>query len=312
VNFACPDTDTLYREARALRWHDLFVRGRSFAVFANVSDSAIRHSQFAALRLKDAVVDYFRETTGHRPNVDVEKPDIGLNLYIRKNQAVISLDLSGGPLYKRGYREESVAAPMQETVAAALIRLSGWDGSIPLYDPMCGSGTLLCEALMSRCRIPAGIFRRRFGFEVLPDFDAAAWKAVKADAQGGIREIDSGLIAGSDRDEKAVDAARTNLMGIHHGSRVVVNHTDFNEIESLEGHLILTNPPYGIRLDKGRDMGPFYKELGTFLKRRCQGASAFVYFGDRRYTKSMGLRAAWKRPLAAGGLDGRLVRYDLY
>jgi len=144
ITFGCRDTDTLYQKAKKIQWEDFFSKDDTFAVSANVSDSQISHSKFAALRLKDGVADYFRDKTGQRPDVDIRNPHVLLNLHIRHNKAIISLDTSGGALHRRGYREETVAAPMQETVAAAIIRLSQWDGSVPLYDPMCGSGTLLC------------------------------------------------------------------------------------------------------------------------------------------------------------------------
>ena len=312
ISFACPDADTLYRKAKQIRWEEFFRQGNTFAVSANVSDSAISHSQYAALRLKDAVADYFREKTGRRPDVSPRNPDIGLNLYIRNDEAVISLDISGGALHRRGYREETVAAPMQETVAAAVIRFSEWDGSVPLYDPLCGSGTLLCEALMHYCRIPAGIFRDRFGFEFLPDFDEAVWQQVKNDADGHIRELPQGLIAGSDVSAEAVGAARTNLMGLHFGNNVGVARADFRKLPALEGHVIVTNPPYGIRIGADDNLAAFYKDLGDFLKQKCKGSSAFVYFGEREYIKKIGLKTSWKIPIKAGGLDGRLVKYEMY
>jgi len=172
ISHACHDTDTLYQRAKQIEWEDFFAQGNTFAVAGNVSDSAISHSKYAALRLKDAVADYFKEKTGQRPDVSVRNPDILLNLHIRNDKAIISLDTSGGALHRRGYREETVSAPMQETVAAAIIRASEWDGSIPLYDPLCGSGTLLCEALMRYSNIPAGVFRNRFGLNFYPTLTA--------------------------------------------------------------------------------------------------------------------------------------------
>jgi putative N6-adenine-specific DNA methylase len=312
ISFGCHDTDTLYRTAKGVEWQDFFAQGNTFAVSGTVSDSAISHSKFAALRLKDAVVDYFREKTGQRPDVSARNPDILLNLHIRKDTAVISLDTSGGALHRRGYREETVAAPMQETVAAAIIRFSQWDGSVPLYDPLCGSGTLLCEALMRYCHVPAGVFRDRFGFEFLPDFDGAVWKEVKRAADGRIRELPKGLIAGSDVSGEAVGAARTNLMGLHYGKNVSVERVDFRDLPALGGHVIVTNPPYGIRMGGDGNLEVFYKELGDFLKQKCRGSAAFVYFGERGYIKNIGLKASWKKPITAGGLDGRLVKYEMY
>jgi putative N6-adenine-specific DNA methylase len=312
VSYACPDTDTLYQKAKQIKWEDFFAQGKTFAIAGNVSDSAISHSKYAALRLKDAVVDYFRENTGRRPDVSVRNPDIQLNLHIRNDQAVISLDTSGGALHRRGYREETVAAPMQETVAAAIIRFSQWDGSVPLYDPLCGSGTLLCEALMRYSNIPAGVFRNRFGFESLPDFKRGVWQQVKKTADENIRDLPQGLLAGSDVSAEAVAAARTNLMGIHNGNNVCIERADFRKLPTLDKCVIVTNPPYGIRMGGDVDLEMFYKELGDFLKQKCKGSAAFVYFGERQYIKKIGLKASWKKPIKAGGLDGRLVKYELY
>jgi len=281
VSFACPDTDTLYQKAKQIEWEDFFAEGNTFAVSGDVSSSAISHSKFAALRLKDAVADYFKEKTGQRPDVSVRSPDILLNLNIRNDKAVISLDTSGGALHRRGYRVDTVPAPMQETVAAAIIRYSEWDGSVPLYDPLCGSGTLLCEALMRYSNIPAGVFRKQFGFEFLPDFGGTVWKQVKKEADGNVRELPAGLIAGSDVSAKAVSAARTNLMRLHYGNNVSVKKADFRKLPALEEHVIVTNPPYGIRLGRDENLEMFYKYLGDFLKQKCKGSAAFVYLKAR-------------------------------
>jgi putative N6-adenine-specific DNA methylase len=269
ITFACPDKDTLYREARKIRWEEVMSPKHTFSITANVSESGITHSNFAGLRVKDAIADYFRDRTNRRPNVDPKNPDIMINVHLHRDRATVSLDASTGPLHKRGYREVTVSAPMQETVAAAIIRRSGWDGTIPLYDPMCGSGTLLAEALMIYCRIPAQVFRTRFGFEHLPDFDSRLWEEIRQAAEQNIRPLPPGLIAGSDMSEQAVAAARTNLMGLHHGADVLVTQTDFREIPGIEDSLIVTNPPYGIRLGKDHDMKRFYQELGMFLRERC-------------------------------------------
>jgi putative N6-adenine-specific DNA methylase len=306
ISYVCHDTDTLYQKAKQIEWEDFFAEGSTFAVSGNVSDSAISHSKYAALRLKDAVADYFKKKTGQRPDVSVRNPDILLNLHIRHDKAVISLDTSGGALHR------SVSAPMQETVAAAIIRFSEWDGSVPLYDPLCGSGTLLCEALMRYSNIPAGVFRNRFGFESLPDFDGAVWKQVKKEADGHIRELPKGLIGGSDVSAEAVSAARTNLLGLHYGNNVSVERADFRKLPALEGHVIVANPPYGIRMGGDENLEMFYKNLGDFLKQKCKGSAAFVYFGEREYIKKIGLKASWKKLIKTGGLDGRLVKYEIY
>ena len=310
--FECRDKDELYKAARKIRWEEFLTPKKTFSIVANVSESEITHSNFAGLRVKDAIADYFRDRTNQRPSVDAKDPWIIINLHIHQNMATLSVDASGGPLHKRGYREESVSAPMQETIAAAIIRLSGWDGSKPLYDPMCGSGTLLCEALMRYCRIPAQVFRTGFGFERLPDFDAALWERVKDEARENINPLPENLIAGSDVSEHSVNAVKTNLMGLHFGGDIHIDLMDFKAIPSIDNSVIITNPPYGIRMGKDQDMNQFYKELGFFLKERCKKSTAYVYFGEPKFIKKLPLSPSWKRPLKIGGLDGKLVKYELY
>jgi 23S rRNA (guanine2445-N2)-methyltransferase len=310
--FDCQSTDQLYNEAKSIDWAGVFDPARSFAVFANVRNSAINHSQFAALRLKDAIVDRFRETGRKRPRVDRHVPDCGFNLFIHKDRAVVSLDTSGGSLHRRGYRQETVEAPFQETLAAAILEMARWDGDRKVYDPMCGSGTLMTEALMRYCRIPAGYLRQRFGFQRLPDFNPIAWRALKNEMDRQIRPLPPGRIAGSDLSPQAVHAARTNIGLLPFARRVPIQVSDFRKITRLEQSLIICNPPYGIRLEKDRDLSGFYQTLGDFLKQRCQASTAYIYFGDRDYIKSIGLKSSWKQPLSNGGLDGRLVKYELY
>lgn len=312
VSFACTGKDDLYREARKIRWEEFMTVKQTFSIVANVSESGITHSNFAGLRIKDAIADYFRDRTNRRPNVDAKDPDLIINLHIHRDTATLSLDASTGPLYKRGYREASVSAPMQETVAAAIIRMSGWDGTMPLYDPMCGSGTLLAEALMAYCRIPAQVFRTRFGFMQLPDFNPRLWEDIQASAKQDIQPLSPGLIAGSDISEHAVTAAKTNLMGLHYGGNVSVDQKDFRQIPGIADSLVVTNPPYGIRMGKDRDLKGFYQDLGLFLRERCSRSSALVYFGEPKYIKHVPLAPSWKKPLTIGGLDGKLVKYELY
>jgi putative N6-adenine-specific DNA methylase len=310
--FECKDKDELYKAARKIRWEEFLTPKKTFSIMANVSESEISHSNFAGLRVKDAIADYFRDRSNHRPNVDAKDPWIIINLHLHQNMATLSIDASGGPLHKRGYREESVSAPMQETIAAAIIRLSGWDGSKPLYDPMCGSGTLLCEALMRYCRIPAQVFRTGFGFERLPDFDVALWERVKEEAKENMKPLPEKLIAGSDVSEHSVNAVKTNLMGLHFGGNINIDLMDFKDISSIDNSVIVTNPPYGIRMGKDQDLNQFYKELGLFLKERCKKSTAYVYFGEPRFIKKLPLAPSWKRPLKIGGLDGKLAKYELY
>ena len=308
----CRSDDELYRQASKIPWAGLFSVDETFAVFSNVSHSNITHSKYAALRLKDAIVDQFREQCGKRPSVDTEAPDVWLHVFIQNNKATISLETAGRALHRRGYRKATLAAPMNETLAAAVIRLTEWDGATPLHDPMCGSGTLLCEALMHHCRIPSAFFRERFGFEYLPDFDRSVWGAVRKASDGRVRELPPGLISGGDVAVRAVETTRGNLANLPCGDRVGLRATDVREIESLENTTIVCNPPAGVRIGAKEGMGPFMKSFGDFLKQRCKGSTAFIYFGDRQLVKEIGLRTTWKKPLKNGGLDGRLVKIELY
>ncbi len=311
--FACPDAEALYRAARGIDWSRFFNAGQTFAVFAATVGSSVPHSQFAALKVKDAVVDQFRDVFGRRPDVDARAPDLWINLHIHKDRGTLSLDTSGGSLHRRGYRTRTGEAPIQETVAAAMVRLSGWDGRMPLADPMCGSGTLLIEAAMAFCRIPAGWLRATFGFQMLPEFDPDLWQRVKAEADGRIRKLPDRLITGSDIDAGAVTMARENCKRFSQTRRISVLRMDFTQIDQLSHHIILCNPPYGIRMQGGQgDLDAFYRRLGDFLKQRCQGSAAYIYFGNREMIKRIGLKPSWKRPLRNGGLDGRLVKYEMY
>jgi putative N6-adenine-specific DNA methylase len=312
VMFHCHATPYLYRKARRLNWSELFSPEQAFAVFATVAQSRITHSRYAALCLKDAIVDYFQQSSGRRPRVDTKEPDVWINLHIEHNLATISLDTSRGSLHRRGYRQVTVEAPMQETVAAAIIQKTGWDGSRPIYDPMCGSGTLLNEALISYCRIPAGILRPRFGFEFLPDFDRNLWLTLKRKADEAIRSPSEGLISGSDLCAKSVDAARKNASCLPHGNRIEMKVLAFENIEGLQNVTIVTNPPYGVRLGTKESARNLYRSLGDFLKQRCRGSTAYIYFGDRTLIPEIGLKPAWKKPLKNGALDGRLVKFEVY
>jgi putative N6-adenine-specific DNA methylase len=312
IAFDCHSDKYLYKTAQQIDWSDFLTLTKTFAIDSNVADSNIRNSQYAGQILKDAIVDQFRDKTTERPNVDTRFPDLQLNLFMHENKARISVDLGGGSLHKRGYRTESVEAPMQETLAAAILRLSGWNGERPLYDPFCGSGTLLCEAFMKVGNIPAAYLRHKFGFLRLPDFDAAVWNQVKTKANTETVDVPEGLIKGSDISADAVKAVRANRDTLPEIGTIKVRRADFHDLEGFNNTTIVTNPPYGIRLSDTESVTLLLKEFGDFLKQKCTGSTACVYYGDQSLVKKLGLKPEWKQPLRAGGLDGMLCKYELY
>jgi putative N6-adenine-specific DNA methylase len=312
TSFKCPDRDTLYKKVKEIKWDSFFHVNNTFALFSNVTESNINNSQFASLCAKDAICDGFMDKFGRRPNVDSKTPDIWFNVHIKENYAVLSVDTSGGSLHKRGYRKASVTAPMQETLAAVIVEIATKDGDKPLYDPMCGAGTLLSEAYMKYCNIPSGYLREKFGFEYLPDFEKDLWEDVKSEENSKIKTLPEGFIGGSDADTNAVDATLENMAVLPGGDTIDIKQTAFMDSKNLENSIIVCNPPYGIRLSKGKDLNAFYKAFGDFLKQKCKGSEAYIYFGEREYIKKLGLKASFKKPLKNGGLDGRLVKIELY
>lgn len=312
IRFDCHSPKYLHRRVGEIAWESLFGLEQTFAVQAITSNSTIRHSRYAALSVKDAIVDRFRERSGKRPNVDPRNPDVSIHLYIHHNQAVISLDLAGGSLHRRGYRAESVEAPMQETLAAGIVCASGWQGAQPLIDPFCGSGTLLCEAWMKACRIPAGYLRPSYAFQRLPDFDNSLWKSVKAALDGHIHVPRGIRMHGSDINPAAVTAARANAKMLPEGHHIHIECAPFNSLPGWNDAVILANPPYGVRLGEQTEAEALLKMFGDFLKQRCAGCEAYIFYGDDKLVKKLGLKPKWKKALKNGGLDGRLCRYELF
>jgi putative N6-adenine-specific DNA methylase len=323
-SFRARDPEELYERARDLRW-DLLIDNRdTFSVFGNVAGELFTHSQYASLKVKDAIVDSIRDRTGARPDVDRENADVRVGLHVIEDRATLYLEATGGSLHRRGYRRAAGEAPMKETLAAAIIRFTGWTGfapveqaeaapaRVPLYDPVCGSGTLLAEALMHAARIPTAYLRKKHGFERFPDFNASAWKDVKRDLDSRIREVPPDLIAGSDVSQEAVESARLNLRALPGGERVSVRVADFRRLTGFESGVLVANPPYGIRLGDPEEVRELYRELGDFLKQRCKGSSAFIYVGDRDLLRAIGLRPSAKKALVTGNLDGRCCRFDIF
>ncbi len=314
VTFDCHSDRYLHQTALKIEWEKLFSVDETFLIDANVSDSNIGHSHFAAQRLKDGIVDRFRERGGQRPSVDKLNPDLRLHLRIHRNRATISLDLSGGSLHKRGYRLDAVGAPLQETLAAAILRISGWRGERPLFDPFCGSGTFLAEGLLMVSKIAPSRLRtgERPPLASLPDFDAKLWEGVRREIDSAALSIDARHVGGSDIDQKAVRAARKNLRRLPGEPGPYIKRQDFRDIESLENRCIVTNLPYGHRMGEREGVEMLYKEFGDFLKRRCTGSTAWILCGDTGLVKKLGLRPKQRIPIFNGPLECRLVELDLY
>lgn len=312
ITFPCHTTDILIQKAKKIHWEDFCSPEKTFAISSSVSKSRITNSLYASQCLKDGIADYFRDKYGKRPNVEVVNPDVRFNLHIDKDMAVISLDTSGESLHKRGYRLLAGEAPMQETLAAAIIRLSKWNGENPLWDPMCGSGTILCEALMNYCRIPAQKLRSKFGFFNLPEFDLTTWNKIKEEYDGIIRPLPKNIIYGSDKSGEAIEVAKNNLSHLPYSDSISLSRKKFQEVEKFENGTLITNPPYGIRLGEIEKVKELYKELGDFLKTNCTGTSAFIYTGNPELRKSIGLKTTRRIPLDNGKLEGVLLQIDSY
>lgn len=312
IRFSSWDGEKIKENASKINWDKFLSLDKTFAITASVTSSNINHSLYASQCLKDGIVDWFREKYGKRPNVETENPDLRLNLHIEKNQALISLDTSGESLHKRGYRLLAGEAPMQETVAAAIVRHSGWNGEKPLLDCMCGSGTIIAEALMHYCRIPAQYLRTKFGFFNLPDFDKAKWENLKAECDSQIRELPEGLISGSDINKKVLEVAHQNLERLPFSKNIILLCKPFQRISSFENGVLIANPPYGIRLSNAFEVQILYKELGDFIKQNCNGTTAFIYTGDVALRKHIGLRTSKRIPLVNGKLEGVLMQFDSY
>jgi putative N6-adenine-specific DNA methylase len=306
AKFSCISDDALYQHAyKKVKWETLFNTEHTFSIFANVANSNITHSQYAALKLKDAIADYFRDKCGKRPSVDRDNPDVDISLWIFKNEASISFDVGHGPLHKRGYRIKSVEAPLQETLAAALVRISGWNGTKPLYDPFCGSGTILAEAGMQYCHLPPSVKHKKWGFQFLPDYDPKAWEKLQAEVQKQVRPLPSNLIFGSDIDPKAIEASEANMAVLSFGKNVSLEQGAFR-MRPIENAMIICNPPYGVRLAEVENVKRLLGVFGDFLKQKCQGSTAWILV-EKDLVKSIGLSPSHRVIVYNGDIECRFV-----
>lgn len=313
ATFSAPTPDALYEGTKAVPWPDLFPVDARFAVEAAVRDSGITHSHFAAQKVKDAVVDRFRERFRRRPDVDTVDPQVRIHLRILRDECTLSLDTSGESLNRRGYREDPTEASLRETLAAGMVMLTGWDGATPLADPMCGSGTIPIEAALLAAGRAPGLSRSSFGFQRLAGYDRKEWERLVAEARERAQAAPRSRIEGSDRSGEAVRGALRNARRAGVAGAVRFRPLDIREFapEGPPG-TILCNPPYGVRMTGGPEAEAFYRAMGEAFKKRCRGWTAWVLSGNPGATRFIGLKASRRVPLMNGPIDCRLLKYELY
>ena len=305
------DEEDIYRGVYGLDWQRLFDPGLSIRVNVSAVASPLRSLEFITLRIKDAACDKFRAQTGSRPSVDTTRPDVRIHAFLDAERFTIYLDTSGEPLFKRGSRQIAGEAPLRENLAAGILKLAGWTPGTPLLDPMCGSGTLLIEAVQIARHIPAG-YRRGFAFEKLRSFDAENWSRIRGDAEAHIRHDGAAPIFGSDLFGDALKLARENLAAAGFADAVNLKQANVLEIPvpAAEGVLV-TNPPYGVRLGEREKLAAFYPQLGTVLKKKFAGWHAYLFTADLRLPKLIGLSPSKRIPLYNGPLECRLYEFRM-
>lgn len=310
--FEVKDDQQLYEKVRKINWMDVFNLDQTFNINAHVFNSALEHTQFVALKAKDAIVDQFREASGKRPWVAREDADIYIDVHISDDVCTISLDSSGGSLHKRGYRIDADKAPINEVLAAGMIKITGWSGDKDFYDPMCGSGTIPIEAAMNAMNIPAGYYREKFAFMNWEGFDAELWGKIKREANDNIKEIDCSIYA-SDRSKKAIEIAKRNLKNaaLHKDINISAKYFDAINPEENTGILVF-NPPYGNRLEERNEIRNLYQGIGDVLKQNFAGFEAWVITANMDEAKFIGLRTSAKIELYNGPLESRFLKFELY
>ena len=309
-HFKALSADDVYEGVKDIDWTEHLSLDKTFAVDSVVFSEEFRHSKFVAYKVKDAIVDQFREKTGNRPNISVSNPDMRLHIHIAEDQCTLCLDSSGESLHRRGYRQESVEAPLNEVLAAGMILMTGWRGETDFIDPMCGSGTLLIEAALIARNMAPGLFRKEFAFEKWPDFDADLFdKIYNDDSQE--REF-AHHIYGYDVDIKAVNTARLNVKAAGLTSDITVEEQDFkNFMQPKEKSIMVTNPPYGERISTSDLLGT-YKMIGERLKHQFTGNEAWVLSYREECFSQIGLKPSIKIPLFNGSLECEFRKYQMF
>ena len=314
ARFKAKTTDDIYNQVKQIDWAQYMTAKTSFLIDSTVYSDFFRHSQFVTYRVKDAIVDWWMEHGGVRPNVQLTHLDIYLNVHIGGDIVTVSLDSSGESLHKRGYRVANTQAPINEALAAGMLLLAGWKGQSDFYDPMCGSGTLLIEAALIARNIAPGIYRKGFAFEKWANFDADLFEDIYSDDS---RERDfNHKIYGSDAGFYAVQTATKNVQSANLQRDIEIKQIRVQELRLTEkdtdGALVMINPPYGERLAQDKDVMNLYKDMGTALKHQFSGATAWIISSNDEALKCIGLRPAKRMRLVNGDLDCWFNQYVLF
>ena len=309
-HFRARSADDVYDNVKRIDWTRHLRQDQTFTVDSVVFSDEFRHSKFVSYKVKDAIVDQFREKTGQRPNISVTNPDIRLNMHVAEDHCTLSLDSSGESLHRRGYRQESTEAPLNEVLAAGMIMMTGWHGECDFIDPMCGSGTLLIEAALIARNISPGVFRKRYAFEKWADFDSDLFDEIYNDDS---RERDfEGHIYGYDIDMKAVNTARLNVRAAGLTNDITIEQRDFKDfVHPEQKSIMVTNPPYGERISTPDLLGT-YRMIGERLKHEFYGNEAWVLSYREECFDQIGLKPSLKTPLFNGSLECEFRKYTLF
>lgn len=310
-HFRATNEESLYKGISGIDWSKYMGSGHTFVIDTTVHSDYFRHSQFVSQKAKDAIVDQFRNRSGERPSIDKDFPDLRINIHIDKDQVSVALDTSGNSLHQRGYKTATNIAPINEVLAAGMILLSGWDGQGDFLDPMCGSGTILAEAAMIACNIPANINRKEFAFEKWNDWDNELFDMIVESLLKKVREFHY-TIKGYDKAPSAVMKAKDNIKNANLDEYINIEERNFFDTQKeTKGPLhMVFNPPYGERLDI--QMERFYAEIGDTLKKSYPGTNAWFITANLEALKFVGLKPSRKIKLFNGSLEARLVKYEMY
>lgn len=309
-HFKARSAEEVYDEIRKVQWEDYIQKGKTFSVDSVVYSEEFKNSRFVTYKVKDAIVDYFRSKTGERPNISVSNPDIQLHIHIAESDATLCLDSSGESLHRRGYRQESVEAPLNEVLAAGMILMTGWRGETDFIDPMCGSGTLPIEAALIARNMAPGLFRKEYAFEKWPDFDADLFEEIYNDDS---REKDfNGHIYGYDIEMKCVNTAALNVKAAGLTKDITISQQDFKDFQQPKNaSLIVMNPPYGERISTP-NLLETYRMIGERLKHAFKGNEAWVLSYREECFQAIGLKPSLKTPLYNGSLECEFRKYQMF